>query len=56
MHAGRVQGRLDFATRPDSFDELAARLKPRDQLVMEAGTYISADAYGDAQVERFSLS
>lgn len=37
---GRVRDRLDFANRPDGFDELAARLRPRDQLVMEAGTYV----------------
>jgi transposase len=37
---GRIRERLDFPNRPEGFNELAARLKPRDQLVMEAGTYV----------------
>lgn len=37
---GRVRDRLEFSNRPDGFQRLAARLKPRDQLVMEAGTYV----------------
>jgi hypothetical protein len=36
----RIRDRLDFTNRPDGFAELAARLRPRDRLVMEADTYV----------------
>ena len=39
-NTGRVRGRLEFANRPEGFAELVARLKARDKLVMEAGTYM----------------
>jgi len=37
---GHLRGRLDFENRPEGFAKLTTRLKPRDLLLMEAGTYI----------------
>lgn len=37
---GKVRARFDFPNRAEGFDQLRTRLKTRDRLVMEAGTYV----------------
>lgn len=39
---GRIKKRIEFANRPAGFAELEKQLKPNDELVIEAGTYVYA--------------